>query len=243
MLELKAQGVTSIIISHKLNEVRASPTRVTVIRDGATVSTLDANSEGDHRRPDRARHGRPDMEHRFPGAQPRSPGDMLMEVATGTSGIPNMPSAQVIRDASFNVRAGEVVGIAGLMGSGRTELAMSDLRPELRAKASPGGPDRRKPSMSPPSTVPSAGLAYVTEDRKASRACSRRDDPLQHHARQPEGRSSVRRLSRSEEVGSPRATARRWHPHARRFQKVGNLSGGNQQKVVLSKWLFAGPRC
>ena len=123
MLELKAQGVTSIIISHKLNEVRYVADTVTVIRDGMTVSRLDAKAGLSEDAIVRDMVGR-DMTHRFPEHR-RSPGKGLLEVENWNVWHPEHTGRQVIRDASFAVRAGEVVGIAGLMGSGRTELAMS----------------------------------------------------------------------------------------------------------------------
>lgn len=123
MLELKAQGVTSIIISHKLNEVRYVADSVTVIRDGMTVSNLDAKAGLSEDDIVRDMVGR-DMTHRFP-EHSRTPGDVLMEVTDWSVWHPEHSERRVIKNASFNVRAGEVVGIAGLMGSGRTELAMS----------------------------------------------------------------------------------------------------------------------
>ena len=123
MLELKSHGVTCIIISHKLGEVRYVADTVTVIRDGTTVSTLDAKAGLSEDEIVRDMVGR-DMTRRFP-EHARTPGDLLMEVEGWNVWHPDHADRQVIRNAAFNVRAGEVVGIAGLMGSGRTELAMS----------------------------------------------------------------------------------------------------------------------
>ena len=123
MLELKAQGVTSIIISHKLNEVGYVADTVTVIRDGMSVSTLDAKAGLSEDDIVRDMVGR-DMSDRYPDRERRA-GEMLMEVEGWNVWHPEHADRQVIRDISMNVRAGEVVGIAGLMGSGRTELAMS----------------------------------------------------------------------------------------------------------------------
>ncbi|MDE3121103.1 MAG: ATP-binding cassette domain-containing protein, partial [Paracoccaceae bacterium] len=123
MLELKAQGVTSIIISHKLNEVRQVADTVTVIRDGRTITTRDAKAGLSEAEIVRHMVGR-DMSHRYPIRERRA-GDLLMEVEGWNVWHPDHAGRQVIRDISFNVREGEVVGIAGLMGSGRTELAMS----------------------------------------------------------------------------------------------------------------------
>jgi putative multiple sugar transport system ATP-binding protein len=166
LLELKRQGVTSIIISHKLNEVRSIADRVTVIRDGATISTLNANSdEITEDRIIRDMVGR-DMAQRFPERK-SDPGEMLMEVRDWNVWHPDHKERQVIRDASLNVRRGEVVGIAGLMGSGRTELAMSIFGKSYGRRIS--GEVRIDGAAVDVSTVDrsiSAGLAYVTEDRK-----------------------------------------------------------------------------
>ncbi|MFN3524969.1 MAG: ATP-binding cassette domain-containing protein, partial [Paracoccus sp. (in: a-proteobacteria)] len=123
LLELKAQGVTSIIISHKLNEVRRVADSVTVIRDGATISTIDARDGLTEDRIVRDMVGR-DMAHRYPD-RPRRAGEVVFELQGWNVGHPEHRDRRMIRDLSMNVRAGEVVGIAGLMGAGRTELAMS----------------------------------------------------------------------------------------------------------------------
>ncbi|CAN0600546.1 unnamed protein product, partial [Ectocarpus sp. 12 AP-2014] len=124
MLELKTQGVTQIIISHKLNEVRRVADTVTVIRDGATVSTMASHIEDiSEDKIVRDMVGR-DMAHRYP-ERARKAGETLMSVSNWNVWHPEHADRQVIRDINFNVRRGEVVGIAGLMGSGRTELAMS----------------------------------------------------------------------------------------------------------------------
>ncbi len=122
MLELKAQGVTQIIISHKLNEIGRVADRITVLRDGATVSAID-RADISEDRIIRDMVGR-DMAHRYPERVP-NPGDMLMEVRNWNVWHPDQAGRQMIRDVSFTVRKGEIVGIAGLMGTGRTELAMS----------------------------------------------------------------------------------------------------------------------
>ena len=240
MLELKAQGVTQIIISHKLNEIRRVADRVTVIRDGTTVSTLD-RSEITEDRIIRDMVGR-DMAHRYPDRTPQI-GEVLMEVRNWSVMHPDQPR-QVIRDVSMNVRKGEIVGIAGLMGSGRTEFAMSlfgrsygrDIKGEVTLA---GG----KPDLSTVSRAIDAGLAYVTEDRKALGLIL--DEPILRNISLAnlEGIAKGAVLSR----GREQQVAERYRkamnirtPSV--FQRVVNLSGGNQQKVVLSKWLFTDPK-
>ncbi len=124
LVELKAQGVTSIIISHKLNEIRRVADTVTVLRDGATVSTIDCRETPvSEERIVRDMVGR-DMAHRYPARTPDI-GETLLEVSNWSVRHPQHAAREVIKDLHLRVAAGEVVGIAGLMGSGRTEFAMS----------------------------------------------------------------------------------------------------------------------
>ncbi|MGR3322521.1 MAG: multiple monosaccharide ABC transporter ATP-binding protein [Pseudooceanicola sp.] len=242
MLELKAQGVTSIIISHKLNEVRRVADTVTVIRDGSTVSTMDAGSEEiTEDRIVRDMVGR-DMAHRYPDRTRRAD-DILIEVEDWNVFHPEHAERQVIKAADFHVRAGEVVGIAGLMGSGRTELAMSLFGRSYGQKIS--GSVRIRGQAADVSTVDRAiraGLAYVTEDRKSLGLIL--EETIQRNvtlANLP-GVSSGGILNENEETEVSEKYRRAMNIRTPSvFQKVMNLSGGNQQKVVLSKWLFAGP--
>ena len=240
LLELKAQGVTSILISHKLNEIRRIADRVTVIRDGSTVATL-TRDEVSEDRIIRDMVGR-DMAHRYPDRTPEI-GEVLMEVRGWNVMHPDLPR-QVIRDAAFTVRKGEIVGIAGLMGSGRTELAMSlfgrSYGRDIRGEVMIGG---RPAHLSSVSRAIDAGLAYVTEDRKALGLIL--EEPILRNISLANltGISQNGVLSR----GKERRVAEGYRKDLRIrtpgvFQRVVNLSGGNQQKVVLSKWLFTEPQ-
>ncbi|SCM67773.1 multiple monosaccharide ABC transporter ATP-binding protein [Donghicola eburneus] len=241
MLELKAQGVTCIIISHKLNEVRYVADSVTVIRDGMTVSTLDAKAGLSEDDIVRDMVGR-DMSNRYPDRERRA-GDLLLEVEGWNVWHPEHSERQVIKDISFNVRAGEVVGIAGVMGSGRTELAMSIFGQSWGRNIS--GTAKLRGSAMDVSTVDRAingGLAYVTEDRKSLGLVL--DETIQFNTTLAnlEEVSAKGVLNPNEETKAAeyyRKALRTRTPSV--FQKVGNLSGGNQQKVVLGKWLFTGP--
>ncbi len=241
MLELKAQGVTCIIISHKLNEVRQVADTVTVIRDGATVSRIDAREGLSEDRIVRDMVGR-DMSHRYPERTPKL-GDKVLEVTGWRVWHPEQAERQVIRDISFHVRAGEVLGIAGLMGSGRTELAMSlfgrswgrNVSGEVRMRGRPVD------VSSAPKAI-AAGLAYVTEDRKHLGLILDESLRFNNTLANLRGVSKGGVLNEAEETrvaeGYRKAMATRT-PSV--MQKVGNLSGGNQQKVVLAKWLFTEP--
>jgi len=243
LLDFKAQGISSILISHKLNEVNRVADSITVLRDGHTVGTLDARSgEVSEERIIRDMVGR-DMAHRYP---PRTPqiGEILFEVNGWNVWHPEHAERQVIRNIDFHVRRGEVVGIAGLMGSGRTELAMSIFGRSYGRNIS--GTVRLGGREIDTSSVRSAvanGLAYVTEDRKALGLIL--EETILRN-------TTLANLAGVSHAGVIDATAERRVSEEYRkalgirtpsvFQKVMNLSGGNQQKVVLSKWLFTDPQ-
>lgn len=241
LLELKSQGITSILISHKLNEIGRVADRITILRDGATVSTI-PRTEITEDRIIRDMVGR-DMAHRYPERTPKI-GETLMEVANWNVWHPEQKTRQMIRNAAFTVRAGEIVGIAGLMGSGRTELAMSlfgrsygtNITGEVRMKGRPVDT----------STVPAAiaaGLAYVTEDRKALGLVL--EEPILRNVSMANlagvAASGILNTAKEQTVAEGYRKAMNIRTPSV-FQKVVNLSGGNQQKVVLSKWLFTDPQ-
>lgn len=242
MLELKSQGVTQIIISHKLNEVRRVADKITVIRDGTTVSTLDAKidriTENDIVRDMVGR----DLAHRYPERERRA-GDVLMQVNDWNVWHPVRMDRKVIDNISLTVRAGEVVGIAGLMGAGRTELAMSIFGCSYGRNIS--GQVEMKGIKVDVSTVPKAikaGLAYVTEDRKSLGLIL--DDTIQRNISLVNLDDVARGIILNEAKESKIAEKYRQTLQIRTpsvHQSVVNLSGGNQQKVVLSKWLFSNP--
>ncbi len=242
MLELKAQGVTQIIISHKLNEVRRVADKITVIRDGTTVSTMNAGTEDiTEARIVRDMVGR-DMAGRFPPRERRA-GEELLTVRDWNVFHPLHADRQVIRNVDLSVRAGEVVGIAGLMGAGRTELAMSLFGRSYGQNISGIVEMRGQPvDVGTVSRAVDAGLAYVTEDRKALGLIL--DETIQRNITL----SNLDEVSKGQvlqEAAETRVAEKyRKALNIRTpgvFQRVVNLSGGNQQKVVLSKWLFAQP--
>lgn len=243
LLELKAQGITSILISHKLNEVRQVADRITVLRDGATVSTLNCLSERiSEDKIVKDMVGR-DLSQRFPEHQ-RQAGDVLMQVHNWNVWHPEQIDRQVIKNISFTVRRGEIVGIAGLMGSGRTELAMSlfgmSYGRRITGEVLINGKQVRVDSVD---HAIAAGLAYCTEDRKELGLIL--DEPIVTNISLSNLTAVSQRgvLNKAEEQGV--AERYRTAMNIRTpdvFQRVLNLSGGNQQKVVLSKWLFADPQ-
>jgi putative multiple sugar transport system ATP-binding protein len=241
LLELKTQGITSILISHKLNEINRVADRITILRDGTTVSTLTRDQITEDRII-RDMVGR-DMAHRYPDRTPAI-GEVLMEVRDWCVWHPDQADRQMIRDVNFNVRKGEIVGIAGLMGTGRTELAMSlfgrSYGKRITGSVTIGG---KAVDTSTVTKAVAAGLSYVTEDRKALGLVL--EEPIVQNVTlanlfgvSRKGILDKRRESRVAEDYRKSLAIRT--PGV--FQKVVNLSGGNQQKVVLSKWLFTDPQ-
>ncbi|NLQ18536.1 sugar ABC transporter ATP-binding protein [Marinomonas sp. M1K-6] len=247
LLELKAQGIASILITHKLNEISRVADSITVIRDGASVSTLDCHAQNISEEDIiRDMVGR-DMAHRYPAREkPTSenqPRETLMEVSGWNVWHADAADRQMIHDIEFNVHAGEIVGIAGLMGSGRTELAMSLFGQSYGKHIQ--GEVRLRGEVADLSTVPKAiksGLAYVTEDRKELGLIL--EETIQIN-------TTLANLPRVSSFGVIDGNIERGVSEDYRkalnirtpsvFQKVMNLSGGNQQKVVLSKWLYSQP--
>ncbi len=240
--ELRAQGISSILITHKLNEVLKVADRITVLRDGMTVDTLDTSTARvSEDRIIKAMVGR-ELTDRFP---PRHAaiGDTKFEVRNWSVYHPQHADRQMIKNLSLRARAGEVVGIAGLMGAGRTELAMSIFGRAYGQKIT--GEVLINGQPVDVSTIPKAkasGLAYVTEDRKTYGLV------LIDHIKHNVTLANFDDVSRNSVFDEPKelAVANKYRRDlaircSSVFQTTVNLSGGNQQKVVLSKWLFAGP--
>ena len=242
LTEFRKQGLTSIIISHKLNEIRKVADQITILRDGGTVETLDAQS-GDvsEDRIIKGMVGR-DMEDRYP-ARDVPIGDTLLEVKNWNVFHQNHRDRQFLHDVNFNVRAGEVVGIAGLMGAGRTETAMSIFGKSWGHKITGDVLMHGKPVDV--STIPKAidaGLAYVTEDRKQLGLVLINN--IMHNTTlanlKAVAKGGVIDEHQERKVATDYRSRLRIRSHSI-YQEAVNLSGGNQQKVVLSKWLFTSP--
>ncbi|GJM69003.1 hypothetical protein HMSSN036_12190 [Paenibacillus macerans] len=166
ILELKKQGITSIIISHKLNEISKVADSITILRDGKTVQTLDMKA--DQVTEDmiiKGMVGR-DLTHRYPEREPRI-GEVIFEVRGWEAYHPQQEERKVLDDINLTIRRGEIVGIAGLMGAGRTELAMSifgrSYGRHIKGRLFLHGKEVRFDSIS---QAIAHGVAYVTEDRK-----------------------------------------------------------------------------
>lgn len=242
LLELKKQGITSIIISHKLNEIEKIADSTTILRDGKTIETLDMKK--DNVTEDRIIKGMVgrDLTDRYPKRKAKISGK-LFEIKNWNVHHPLHAERKVIDDVNFHVRKGEIVGIAGLMGAGRTELAMSIFGKSYGKKIS--GEilkDGKEVSFPDVRSAIKSGVAYVTEDRKDS-GLNLIDD-----IKQSITLASLDKISKHSVLNNQKETlvAEEYRkklnikaPNI--FQRVGNLSGGNQQKVVLSKWIFSEP--
>ncbi|ETX14044.1 xylose ABC transporter ATP-binding protein [Roseivivax halodurans JCM 10272] len=242
LTEFRKQGVTSILISHKLNEISRVADTITVLRDGSTVARLDCKdgiSEDDIIRDMVGRS----LDDRYPEREPKVSDEVAMEVSNWTVHHPIQTDRKVVDDVSFHVRRGEVLGIAGLMGAGRTELAMSlfgrSYGRDISGSAKIGG---READLSSVRSAINAGLAYATEDRKTYGLVLgdtiRRNVPLAKLDAIADG--LVVNRHREGDVAE-KYRDRLAIKSSSIEQETINLSGGNQQKVVLSKWLFADP--
>jgi len=242
LLDLKKQGISSVLISHKLNEVVKVANVITIIRDGAVIETL--NVQEDDISEDRIIRGMVgrDMTHRFPARTPKI-GDVIFEVQDWTAYHPLNEERKVSDRVSLNVRAGEIVGIAGLMGAGRTELAMGVFGHSYGKRIS--GKVVKSGKTIDTSSVDKAishGIAYVSEDRKNYGLVLANDIKFNVTLANLDDVSKGGVLDDNKEISVAHEYCKRFSIKTPGiFQKTVNLSGGNQQKVVLSKWIFSQP--
>jgi putative multiple sugar transport system ATP-binding protein len=243
LLELKSHGITCILISHKLNEVAKVADSITVLRDGGTVRSFDCRVEAVAEKVIiQCMVGR-EMADRYPKRTP-AVGAVVLEVRDWRVHHAVHRDRLVVKGVDLDVREGEIVGIAGLMGAGRTELAMSmfgksyghGISGEVRI-------DGREVDVGTVGKAIANGLAYVTEDRKSYGLVL--EDHIVHNITL----SNLAAVARAGVIDEHRAytVAQEFRRRlaircASVFQPVVNLSGGNQQKVVLGKWLFVEPR-
>jgi putative multiple sugar transport system ATP-binding protein len=242
MVELRGHGITSIIISHKLNEVMQVADTVTILRDGHTIETITVSDDLAEDRIVRGMVGR-DLTHRFPPRPEREIGEVAFAVSNWTVLHPIDQHRKVVDDVSLNVRAGEIVGIAGLMGAGRTELAMSVFgRTYGKYVSGRVFKGDREVSTRTVSDAIRNGIAYATEDRK--HLGLNLMDSIAGSITLPSLRKISKRgvVNQHEEAGVGERFRASMRIKASSVSAVtGKLSGGNQQKVVLSKWLFTDP--
>ena len=243
LIAFKEQGLTSIIITHKLNEIIYCADKATILRDGATIETLvkgvDDLSED---RIIKGMVGR-SMDDRYPERKHNVHKEVGLEVKNWTVHHPLYPEKVVVDDVSFKVHRGEVVGFSGLQGAGRTELAMSIFGRSYGQGISGALEIGGKPTvLKSPVDAIRAGLSYVTEDRKTNglllnesirmNTTLARLDKVSKNGIVDVERERIYAEQMKVEMGTKTPTIE---------QKIGNLSGGNQQKALLGKWMFTEP--
>ena len=243
MLEFKKQGMTMIIITHKLNEVAYVADKITVVRDGSTIETLDKHTtEISEDRIIQGMVGR-ELTNSLPKREGVKIGDINMEVDNWTVYHPLYPERKVVDNVSINVRKGEVVGIYGLMGAGRTELAMSIFGQSygtgITGTLKLNG---KEITLKTPKDAIKNKLAYVTEDRKGNGLVLSNPIKINTTLANLDSISNHKVIDKDKEyqvAEEYRQKLRTKCPSVE--QNVGNLSGGNQQKVLLAKWMFTEP--
>lgn len=242
LLEFKKQGMTSIIISHKLNEISYVADKITVIRDGSSIATLDKNK--DNFTEDTiisAMVGR-SLTDRFPKRQ-SNVGEVCFEVKNWSVDHPIFDGIKVCDNVNFNLRRGEVLGISGLMGAGRTELAMSifgkSYGENIRGQIFMNGKEVHFPNVK---AAIKNKIAYVTEDRKGNGLILSESISKNTTAANLERISKNYVIDFDKERQYSQEMVKEVHTKCSSVDEdVGNLSGGNMQKVLLGKWLFAQP--
>ncbi|MGD6794101.1 xylose ABC transporter ATP-binding protein [Metabacillus indicus] len=238
--EFRERGVTCIYISHKLGEVFDIADTITVLRDGKTVTSQKA-ADLTEDKVIAYMVGR-EIKDRYPRMAP-DPKETILKVEDYTVYHPDMPGKKVIDSVSFQVKKGEILGIAGLMGSGRTELVMSLFG--AYAGYSEGSVEINGKNAKNKSVKQAIenGLALVSEDRKKFGLVLNMD--IQNNVTLPSLRrvSSLGIINQNEEIRSGNQYLNQLRIKAPSVETVtGTLSGGNQQKVVIGKWLMTKPK-
>jgi putative multiple sugar transport system ATP-binding protein len=242
--ELKEQGVTCIMISHKLKEIVSIADTVTVLRDGSTICSMDAHTQ-DITEQEIIKYmvGR-EIENIYPKRENIKVGDVCLDIKDWSVYDP-VRGREILHDININVRKGEIVGIAGLMGAGRTELALSLFGNVPRYKITKGEMliDGKSKKFKHPKDAMKAGLAYASEDRKKDGLVLIQDIKYNTTIANLEKITNGIVINENEEIRIAKDFGESINIKAPSIkQKVGNLSGGNQQKVSLAKWLFVEPK-
>ena len=243
LLQFKKEGMTSILISHKLNEISYIADSITIIRDGSTIETLYKNVDTiTEDRIIKGMVGR-SISDRFPKREQKNIGDVALEIEDWNVYHPIYDDHKVVDHVNMNVRKGEVVGIAGLMGAGRTELAMSvfgkSYGTNISGRIKING---KEVHLKDVSSAIQHKLAYVTEDRKGNGLIL--SNSIKHNTTLANltGVSSRGVIDEDKEYKVAVDQKEKLNIKCPTVeQNVGNLSGGNQQKVLLAKWMYADP--
>ena len=242
--ELKESGVTCIMISHKLREITAIADTITVLRDGATICSMDCHSQ-EITEAEIIRHmvGR-EMNNIYPAREKQEFGDISFEVRDWTVTDPAKDGREILHHINLHVRKGEIVGLQGLMGAGRTEFALSVFGNTAGYHITSGElfmngkPCRFKNARQ----AISNGLAYVTEDRKGNGLVLIQDIKYNNTIAGLDSLMNGLAINKNEEIKVANYYKDSINIKAPSVEQlVGNLSGGNQQKVQLAKWMFVKP--
>ena len=241
LLELKKEGITSILISHKLNELLRVADNITVLRDGATIKSM--KNDGSINEDDiiRSMVGR-ELTNRYPIHESKI-GEVVFQVKDWNVYDPIIDDKKIIKDVNINIKKGEIVGLSGLMGAGRTEFAMSVFGKAYGRHISGSViKDGKEIKINNIRDAIDSGLAYVTEDRK--NAGLNLIDSIKNNISIAKIEKISKRLfvDGNKEISVTEDFRKKLNIKSPSIiQKAGNLSGGNQQKVVLSKWIFTDP--
>ncbi len=243
LLKFKKEGITSIIISHKLNEISYVSDKITVIRDGSTIETLDKEKDDiSEERIIKGMVGR-ELTDRFAKREKHNFGDIGLEVKNWSVYHPLYTERKVVDNVSLNVRKGEVVGIAGLMGAGRTELAMSIFGKSYGTNITGNlYINGKEVNLNNVEQAIQNKLAYITEDRKGCGLILDSSICINTSLAKLDKVSKNKIIDKDLENDVAKKYKEKLKTKCNSVeQKVGSLSGGNQQKVLLSKWMFADP--
>lgn len=243
ILELKEHGVTCIMISHKLKEITAIADTITILRDGSTICSLDCHEQSISEE-EIIKHmvGR-EISHIYPKRDQCEVGDVCFEIKNWCVEDPEK-GKEILHDINIKVKKGEIVGIQGLMGAGRTELALSIFGNTPKYKITRGELylNGQLKSIKSPKDAIRSGLAYVTEDRKGKGLILIQDIKYNTSLANLEELTERLSINQNEEIQRVNEYKNAINIKAPSIeQKVGKLSGGNQQKVQLAKWMFVGP--
>ena len=237
--QLKARGVTCIYISHRLVEVGRIADRVTVLRDGKTIVTDDV-ARMPQERIIKNMVGR-DLTHMYPRRQ-RTLGEKVLEVKNWRVRDP-VKDQVVVDGISFEVRKGKILGIAGLMGAGRTELVMSLFGVWGKREGGEMWLSGEKLEVKSAYDAIRHGVSLVSEDRKRYGLVLGMDVKENSTLASLERVSRLGVINKNEEIRQSERYVKELRTKTPSMeQRVGNLSGGNQQKVVIAKWLLTQPK-
>lgn len=241
LLQLKKEGMTSIVISHKLNEVRKIADRITIIRDGKVIETLTKEDDISQDRIIRGMVGR-DIPDIFPKRK-SNPSEIMFETRAWNAFDPIDATKQTLFDVDINVRKGEIVGLSGLMGAGRTEFALSVFGKSYGSKVTGTVYKEGKPiDVSTVDACIRNGFAYTTEDRKGAGLILSEDikDNIVLADLWALSENGIR-IKQREDNAAVKQIEKLSVKCSGIDQVAVNLSGGNQQKVVLAKWILTAP--